>query len=122
MNPSWKKAYYDVVSKEDLEKWYEVETALNQKLILTHFHHLPQLDMNEIDPARLAFLLEDESWGDPQDDEFYDDSWDLTGYFERVMLYRALQESSLNQVLDESVDFSGDPEYFFNMNEFLKAK
>lgn len=124
MNPFWKKAKWDVISKEDLEKWREVEYATNYQTLNSRFQrlfaHLPphpvELDLDEL---TLELLLDDEeSWGDPQEEEFCAQAeweWEVKhGVSDRIWA------SSMNQVLDESVDFSGDSELFFNFNEFIK--
>jgi hypothetical protein len=175
MNPLWKKAKWDVVSKEDLERWYEVETALKQKPILTFFHHL----LNDLQPVPDAKFYEEtwdlsqdeESWGDPQmddgldsweDEKFVDerpqemkdkeaanlalfeamakehpelrhfadnflnamggladlgDDEEFSDFIEMDMMCDRIWASSMNQVLDEDVDCSGESN--FNLNELM---
>ncbi len=124
MNPNWKKAKWDVVPKEDLAAWYACEEAIAQKPILTFFHNLPTVELPELTPEQLALIFNDDSWGDAQEIEFAGMtspfmnvmseicSWDLTDFIEMDMLCDRIRESSLNQVIDEDVDFSGDPKMF----------
>jgi hypothetical protein len=180
MNPFWKKAKWDVVSKEDLERWREVETAIANPP-LSYFDRWvaslpPMPEPRELDPEALArFFDDDESWGDPQEDldsweeeDFVDerpqemkdkeaanlalfeemakedpelrriadnllnalgnsladlgDDEEFQDFIEMDMMCDRIWSSSMNQALDESVDFSGEPELFFNLNDFLKKK
>lgn len=130
MNPHWKKACWDVVSKESLKHWQEVAYAIANPPLTAldrleqYLETLPPLPSSEpLDSKKLITLFGDyESWGDPQEEEFSDESWGLTGFLSKLMLAEGVRGSSMNQALDEDVDFSCAPESFVNMNDILKIK
>jgi len=118
MNPYWKKAYYDVTSKEDLEKWQEVATEIHYQNVSERIRKLVSINTSiPFDPEFCDDVMY-ESWGDPQEMEFCDEAayeWEV-----KYGIANRIWESSMNQVLDEGVDCSGEPSLFINWQEFLK--
>ncbi len=147
MNPLWKKAKWDVVPKEDLEAWYACESAMNPAFLFDDDSWGdPQMDedldswlderpqeMKDKEVANLA-LFEEMAKENPELRRIADnllnalggladiDDEDFSDFIEMDMMCDRIWMSSMNQVLDEDVDFSGDPKLFFNLNEFLKTK
>lgn len=117
MNKAWIGACWDVVSKESLEKWYEVEDAINSTpSFFTLFSHLGfSEDLPEPD---FSILFDYDSWDDYEDE--WAESWYPINFKSKLMLTEGINASSMNQMLDEDLDFSVDTEYCFNLEEFLK--